>query len=335
MVSKTDKKGKLMKKLITLSLACLMLLCACENKSSPEKTTISDTATIATTTTAATTSTTTSATTSATTAAATTSATTTDKDEITTTAAPDQNKTLLCNGLDGEPIYQEDENKTTSNEYIHIFDFAFYRESTGTYYDSEANPELFDVATYVYSGDYVTATESDYKRVKAGDKIGGLTVKTAMTYIEMYGSEEATIAINSINFDGEIQLTGTLRFFYDEMYTVASGDMEFVPDASYKGMPYAGFPTYEGAKFGTISMVFDDENKYLGGSAIYTDAIPFRLGNYFEKYSDMASVRDIVGGADKFVSKKVRITLSNVRLNTSIQMSSLNTTADIVAVEAL
>ena len=242
----------------------------------------------------------------------------------------DAEGTLLFTDLSGNKFYRED---ATEGDWDITLPYTSVRVSSGMFIDSDKNPELFDTENFKYSGD--RAACGDLVKVKAGDTIGGLKIAKASTRVNLPWSEEkqgpdhdATegfmIGGSSVDIEGEVVLTGILRYYYNEMYTISSGDMIFVPDGSYSGMPMATNILEEEFQFGTLNFdeigSFDENNGYgestYGGAVnVYSDAPSFRLGNLNENYSGRTDLVELFGGAGANCTKKVKITLTDVHID--------------------
>ncbi|MGN0657018.1 MAG: hypothetical protein ACI4KR_09505 [Ruminiclostridium sp.] len=252
----------------------------------------------------------------------TTAETTTTPEEISSaeeTTQPDsEDKTLIWTAPDGTELYAEDASNKT--EYYLEYDIAFARPATGIYYDSSANPELFDAENYEYSGEYVTP--EGYKPVKAGDSFGGHTINYVQSIFSTYTDADGNLVTypmsNTIEITENVTLTGTIRFFRDDQYAVTEGDIFFFPDSSYKDMPH---PDLSGRETqGTPDFFLLNDYAELGeGVSLFTDSPRFLCGNLYENYGDNAEVNTAVDGGQESCSKKVRITFSGMLIEWSDQ----------------
>lgn len=137
------------------------------------------------------------------------------------------------------PLIEElDEERFINEAYSVICDGFAYAFTSKNSFNPVENPESFQSHETFdeYIGEEI-APSSEYFRVKPGDKFGELTVKSAKTtFYANYCSYEGKDIIGaytysgSIEFDGELELTGFIRVLeanegYDE-----GGTMIFVPD---------------------------------------------------------------------------------------------------------
>lgn len=238
---------------------------------------------------------------------------------------------MLLSTFDGHGIYRED---CTLNDFGQFSaPYAYARLSTGMYFDSDTNPELFAPDEFEYSGSY--AETGPLVRLEAGSEFGNIKIASAATTI-MAPWDEAVQDFNpdaengfevmtaDVTIDGDITLTGMARLYYDEFYTVASGDIVFVPDSSYAGLPLmidisGNFDTNNGTlnfdeKGGTEEDGGFFDPTYGGGLCVYSDAPIFRIGNLNQNYSDRPEIFEFFNGGSANCTKKVEITLTNVTL---------------------
>lgn len=257
----------------------------------------------------------------------------------------EEGKTWLATLSTGENVYLEDGIPLT--EDIVSYPYAILRYSTGKYADNIILPELFASVDdgmyeggYTYVGDVVTTDDMfPYYKVSIGDELqGGYTVDEATLNLYYYqhddGSYNSYTYSNSIHIAEEITLTGTLRYFGEDCDYTENGDLLFIPDGSYAGLPV---PVSEFYFDGGITDMFDIGDAAEHPSVIYSDAVPFLLGNYFEHHSDnpdMVSIwNDLTENGGSW-SSDVKITLSDVWLSCSVE-GGLSGCAEIVAVEGI
>ena len=304
------------KKNLAAALAAVLILAGCSNGNKPAETTTAAPATA--TTTAAPETTTTEAATAA--------------PETTTEAQTVDNsgKKTIYSTFDGQEFYRED---CEVNEWKQLsVPYAYARLSTGMYFDSEKNPDLFTPDEFSYTGE--RAQTGSLVRLEKGSQVGSLTVSSASTMIAAPWDEAVgdinpeadsgfELATEDVAFTGDITLTGMARLYYDEFYTVASGDIVFVPDNCYAGLPLMIDLSTADQNNGTLN--FDEKGgteenggywdpTYGGGLCVYSDAPIFRLGNLTENYSDRPEIFEFFDGGNANCTKKVEITLTDVTL---------------------
>ena len=268
---------------------------------------------------------------------------TTEKTADTTPAATGDNsgKTALLTLPGGRTLYLED-GKTESEwegGWVKSFDAGYVRIASGLYHDSISEPGLSDTQNYEDSGE--PATLGEIREVKPGDTFGGLTVSKVELYVSKQGENSYYVFGNNAELAGEITLTGVLRYYYDEQYSINSGDMIFAPDACYKGLPAACDPLAEtlfvSPDFDVIESYNDDgiSKKNGDGPAYYTDSQKFRLGNLFSDYADNGALNDILNGGNTNVSRKVEVTLTDVKLTYSEQFGDSHCSAKIKSIKTV
>lgn len=233
----------------------------------------------------------------------------------TTAAVPESDqKTVLWEAPNGELFYKEDAFPDGS---LLAFDQAVYRPSTGVFYDSFTNPELFDPETHEFLGDLIEYDEIDWRCVHTGDTIKGYRVKKAETLFNIndngYLKEDGYIPLsNSIVFEDDITLTGYLSYYPDdESLYIQGGDLFFLPDQSYEGMPLVNYYPYCNVKSG--KKYFDDEDE-IPLPVFYSDSISISVGNLFNDYADSTTLKQIIEDDEKMKRTRVEITLGELSL---------------------
>lgn len=176
---------------------------------------------------------------------------------------PDGEPTFL-KGLDGKPIYTSEITQITAydlekreeipTDKLDPENFSALCEGFTYVYiprpsvDFMANPELFEMSEdgkyHYYIGEELPDSY-EFTRVNVGDKIGGLTVKSASSYFKPSGYEgsEQYYAHGNIEFEGELELTGFVIVDEEhELYPGTGGNTFFYPDsASSVKIPRAQF----------------------------------------------------------------------------------------------
>ena len=284
-----------MKRLLTLTLCAILLLCSCNDNTTtvPVQTSETEETTLS----------------APETTAETTTVTTTAK---TTTAATNASTPIWSN-LRGGNLYSDEGTIVREEEYGIQFDKAVYIPSEGIYYDNVTNPELFrlsddsreDEIYYDFIGDCIEYSEEDLEVVEAGDKINGYTVEKAEL---VFSKKLNRFCYSSIEFKGNITLTGWLYMHdYDEPVLISKGDLTFMPDESYNNMPLIPFRSiYNSFSARSVSS--------HGFPAVYADTPAILLGNLYTDYADSAKdcgLLDVLGGSTETARKRVEITISN------------------------
>lgn len=235
--------------------------------------------------------------------------------ETTVAEVPEsEQKTVLWEAPNGELFYKEDAFPDGS---LLAFDRAVYRPSTGVFYDSFTNPELFNLETYDFLGELIEYDESDWHCIQSGDTIKGYRVKKAKTLFNIndngYLKEDGYIPLsNSIVFEDDITLTGYLSYYPDdESLYIQGGDLFFLPDQSYEGMPLVNYYPYCNVKSG--KKYFDDEDE-IPLPVFYSDSISISVGNLFNDYADSTTLKQIIEDDEKMKRTRVEITLGELSL---------------------
>jgi hypothetical protein len=126
-------------------------------------------------------------------------------------------------GDDGEILLLEDASSITEwytgewEDGTHtvfgvFYDFAWFRESTGIFYNSVDNPEYFNIPEREYTGPALDPAELQFHKVKAGDTYKGYRIKEATT---IYENLSGYCYSSKVVFEGEMTLKGRFSFFVD------------------------------------------------------------------------------------------------------------------------
>lgn len=266
-----------------------------------------------------------------------------DKETEAVTEAPEtednSGKTAFFTAFGDKIFYRED--ATVGDWNMLNTDRAVVRISSGTYHDSDSEPDLFSPEEFEYKGEEAALGET--VMVKAGDTIGGVKIASASTSFmppwndelgdsDPNATEGFTPFSSEVKLEGDITLTGIIRYYYDEQYAIASGDMFFIPDASYKGLPVSVDPADNYPSYGVcdydIAGGYED-NYYGGGVCVYVDAPRFRVGNLNELGSSNTALVELLDGGNANCTKKVEITLTDVSVNYSDQFGTGHCSATI------
>ena len=243
-------------------------------------------------------------------------------------AAESDSDTVIWEAPNGELFYKKD---AVQNGSILEFDKAIYRPSTGVFYDSFTNPELFDTETYDFLGELVEYDESDWRCIQTGDTVNGYTVERAEISFNII-EEEAYFKANTITFQEDVILTGYLMYFsYDEPTTIIAGDFVMIPDESFQGMPRVNIYPFRKIIDGKI---WENPDEFVP-PAYYTDAPVISLGNLYRDYDENEELRALVG--DGTESRKIRaeITINNLSLCFADMMGDSWTSGKIVNVREI
>lgn len=212
------------------------------------------------------------------------------------------------------PIGELDEERFINEAYSVICDGFVYAFTSKDSFNPVQNPDLFQVKEHFeelglkeYAGEKI-APSTEYYRVKPGDKFGELTVKSAETMFyanysnyEGKGINGAYMYGGTIEFDGELELTGFVRVSeanegYDE-----GGEIRFVPDNEcVDKIPIIKYEVNEdsGAVQHSLTGNWD--------SNAYNDINRFSLGNLHDYNIDLDGLE--VG--ERFT--RVKITIGNI-----------------------
>ena len=258
-------------------------------------------------------------------------------------------KTVIYTGINDKKYYLEDAVEVNEEWGMATYDTALVRVSTGTYHDSDTEPDLFTPDEFIYSGE--KAELGTVYQVKKDDVMGDLKIASAETQISFFKNDETGEYISMpfyscTKIDGDITVTGVLRYYFDEQYAIASGDLVFVPDASYKGLPLSFSPSGMYEDYGVTSFDMKEtipedggygDTYYAGGICVYSDAPRLRLGNILQddalkSNSDLTTLLD---GAKADCSKRVEVTLTNLQLEWSDQFGSDHSSAVIKSIKGI
>ena len=212
-----------------------------------------------------------------------------------TTSTVDTPLVIYANNLDLYDFDNPDEKQEYGAKISYFFNYVIMKP-----YDSLENGTFYD-------------SDDNYLIIRAGDTFAGHTVSKAVTNINNDGDR-----FIRIKFADEIALSGTLRLYknnpkqYSEMvgdgWRPFDGDIIFIPDESYNGLPYSGY---------------------------FLNSERFALGNIKKDNSITDQLYDFLEHGDTQIVKKVNIVLSDLCVGFAWSgLESSLSEAKIVSVEA-
>ena len=254
-------------------------------------------------------------------------------DSIDYTPSIPEDATFLKGAL-GDPIGLSEITMARDAEFIDISPDQLTEDNFG---EAEADCAYFAYPAYTchtslddnYDADNVVFTDvpqgdssGDYIKVKAGDKVCGLTVKMASSSFDQNAQVPGSIVGTFLELDGEAAITGYAWIEQQDEYGITVGDIKLIPSGDVQ-LPVVRFDSA-------------DENgipKRSNGGVSFANGIYFTndfggcfdLGNISETSADLSALPSDGSYA------KVTITLSNIRMSTSLDwLTRLN--ANIVSV---
>ncbi len=167
-----------------------------------------------------------------------------------------------------------------------------YKATNGEEFRSELSCDTFDKALYVPSEGKHFEKWENYKAenvitVRAGDKVGDYTVKSASSTV--YDNDDY-IAYMAIEIEEDITLSGHIG------YIPESGILAFAPDESYKGLPLS-YPYIVTENIGDT----------------YYDSVQIELGKLSD-YPDNKALQLVFGGKRDYFSASAEIVISGFKL---------------------
>lgn len=304
------------KRIITLTIACAMLLTACSNSGDDIITTTAPQETTSTTAqdTAPATENTTESETSA-------------EDENTEDTASEETNDNTSEESCPDNIYGPGMDKIsvddiTNIEYYdgdiwnaHCEGFAYLAEPTGIGFNSIENEDLYNSAEHTFSG-APEASSAEFKRYNAGDSICGLTITYAGTDFSnrMFSEDihpESCFTGCMVMFDGSITLTGYVVILVDEEYAVGGeGDVIFIPDNDSQILPILNYD-YISKERGVYSSL-PESCRTAGGVTCQSEYSFGMCGNISEYDSGMFAA------IEPNTPTKVKITADNISMDSGI-----------------
>lgn len=251
--------------------------------------------------------------------------------------------TLTC--LDGRRIYTSEINENitdpeiidrlTNYSYVDglkpeamIDTFMYFKPSTGISYNIYDNPELYGKNRNGYN-EFIGAVPKNtnkWRRVYVGEKICGLTLKTAEMGLTRYGGQGEPLPTQRYycEFEGAIELTGILYVSSPtELYNIPGGGLNlYFPNGELPIIPNSMVTSYSsGQQSFETSCIFNHGN-FIGTSEI--DKIG--IGTVETTTADLSGLRfgDVV---------KVRATISGLKC--SVFPNGVSYDAHLDAVEIL
>ena len=238
---------------------------------------------------------------------------------------PEQGEPLVLIGLDGEVVSEEDyisalgldweeippTGLTTENFNRVDVEGAYVMMPTGCRTVND-HADVFDSENNVFT-DLLPEHKTEFIRVKAGDEICGFKVRSASstfksTYAKNYieADPRAYFSYDSIELDGEIELTGYLCVIVGSRTFWEDGDIRFVPADREVNLPVID---YEFAP---------DEGFYHSvGEHIPPEGEPLRFTNEYGAIKLDPSNVDTSSIPDEGSWVKARVTLNNISMSCS------------------
>ncbi len=232
---------------------------------------------------------------------------TTTENATTLNQLPKINKELIWIAPNSEILYKED---GVIKDSVLVVDKACYRPSKGFYYDNISNPEMFEFSSGEYIGECIDVEGSEYIFINDSDHLNEYEVKCECRF----NISTSEILSNSISFHDNIKLMGTVilsKSFYSPTYS--EGDIWFIPDRSYKGLPitkiYTNNESVKPIMIGELIKIYcDTPFIYLGNIDDYNDNSD--VINYFNN-----EIKDSVYVSNSdFVISKSTVTIESLNI---------------------
>lgn len=228
--------------------------------------------------------------------------------------------TSINYGYDDEG--NEDKTKWLNATTTH---FAYYSEPQGFSYNSIDNADIWDAENWTFNADMPTVTE--YKRVKVGDTIGGLTVSSVSS---MFGTNiaecnydmgdgtavkgrdlsipEIFFLGSDVTFEGSAELTGYIFICPEDEGYDSRGDIYFTPDAESCTLPVVQF------RFDPQNGIYTESYRMSHNGEFFTqsDYPNMYAGNVFSSELDLS---DYAIGEPI----KVKLTADNITMSSTIE----------------
>lgn len=182
--------------------------------------------------------------------------------------------------------------------------------------------DSYDADNVLFPGVPQGESGGDYIKVKAGDKIFGLTVKTASSSFDQNARVPGTIVGTFLELDSEVTVTGYAWIEQQDEYGISAGDIKLIPSGDVQ-LPVIRFDSAD--ENGIPSRICGGVS--LANGIYFTNDFggSFDLGNIADTAADISDIPNNGSYA------KVNITLSNIRMETTLDwLTRVN--ADIVSV---
>lgn len=182
--------------------------------------------------------------------------------------------------------------------------------------------DSYDADNVLFPGVPQGETSGDYIKVKAGDKIYGLTVKDASSFFNQNAQIPGSIVGTSLTLNGEAAITGYVWIEQQDDYGISAGDIKLIPCGDVQ-LPVVRFDSADENGIPRRS----NGNVSMGKDIYFTNDFgrSFDLGNINETTADISELPSDGSSA------KVTVTLSNIRMESMIDWMT-RIKADIVSV---
>lgn len=231
--------------------------------------------------------------------------------------------------LTGVPLTDFGGNSITVDELtennwmeIRINDSVYLAESSGIWYDSVTNADIYNADTMEFTGAPDTV-KHEYKKYKVGDTFGELKIAEAATSFMSENSHFPMKYFNggAVRFDGTLTLTGKIYMSPETEGYISEHDLFFeLSSDDVKKIPIMNYPYSEDRTEQLYSFI-DNGTVYL------TDSTRLSLGNA-DNYPEF----DFSGLPTDGTWVDAKITVSNIFLRYYFNFTS-NYTAKILDLE--
>lgn len=182
--------------------------------------------------------------------------------------------------------------------------------------------DSYDADNVLFPGVPQGESSGDYIKVRAGDKVCGLTVKTASSSFDQNARVPGSIVGTFLELDGKATLTGYAWIEQQDEYGISVGDIKLIPSGDVQ-LPVVRFDSTD--ENGIPKRI--NGGVSMGKDIYFTNDFGqgFNLGNINETTADISDIPTDGSYA------KVTVTVSNIRMESTIDwITRIN--ADIVSV---
>lgn len=192
--------------------------------------------------------------------------------------------------------------------------FVYLAEPTGVSFNIDENAELYDNENFTFIG-APEVSAAEYKKYYVGDSICGLTVKSALSNFSVhsnYSHPESYFFRGEVFFDGSLEMTGYLVILTDDEYAVGGvGDIIFIPDNESQILPVLNYNRLS-EENGVYSSCIS--HCTIAGGFAYQSEYPFGCCGNISEYDSA-----LFAAVEHNTPTRVKVTVDEISMSSTVE----------------